>query len=150
MEPAGREAMEALRRYVERYEASVGHFARHAALPTTDGNALGEIVWAERAGAPLSPTALAARIGMTTGAATALLNRLEARDLVTRTREHRDRRTVTLRSTERARAAVEQFFAGPEAALAAALADYTEDQLVFVRSFVDRFAGILPGPADPG
>lgn len=149
MEPVGRAAMEALRRYVHSYEASVVQFARYAGLSSTDGNALGEVVWAERAGAPLTPTVLAARIAMTTGATTALLNRLESQDLLARSREHQDRRTVTLRSTARARELVDGFAERSRVELAAALGDYTDTELTFVAAFVDRFAGILPGDPAP-
>ncbi|GAA1749776.1 MarR family winged helix-turn-helix transcriptional regulator [Aeromicrobium alkaliterrae] len=138
------EVLESLRRYVDSYQASVIEFARHMGLPLTDGNALGEVLWAERAGAPLSPSALASRIAITSGATNALVNRLEAKGLVARSREHDDRRVVTLRATEAARATAEPFLSESAGRLTASLATYDDADLVLVRDFIDRFAAVLP------
>lgn len=97
-------------------------------LPVSDANALGEIVWAERSGEPMSPARLARRIGMTTGATSVLLDRLEAAGHVERHRESADRRRVTLRPTEGARAESDRFlaFAGSEIATTVRSADPEE------------------------
>lgn len=144
MDATSREVLESLRRYVGSYHTSVVQFARWMELPTTDGNALGEILWAEAAGDPLSPTALAARVGITTGATNALINRLEARGLVQRSREHEDRRVVTLRSTASAQQDARPFLDESRSRLESALEDYDADQLGLVREFIERLAGILP------
>jgi DNA-binding MarR family transcriptional regulator len=95
-----------------------GHLSRWMRLPTADANALGQIVWAEQSGQPLSPARLAQLIGMTTGATSVLIDRLEAAGHVKRTREERDRRRVTLRPTVLAKAESDRFlaFAGQEIA----------------------------------
>lgn len=58
-----------------------------------------EILAAEGRGQPLTPARLAARIALTPGATSTLLNRLEDAGHVVRTREHTDRRIVILHST---------------------------------------------------
>lgn len=107
-------------------------------LPVSDANALGEIVWAEQSGTPISPAGLARRIGMTTGATSVLLDRLEAAGHVARHRESTDRRRVTLRPTDSARAESGRFlaFAGTEIATAVRSAD--PDELRAASTFVAR------------
>lgn len=145
---ARHDVLESLRRYVESYQSSVVDFARWMELPVTDANALGEIMWAESTGRALSPTALATRLAITTGAASALINRLEGRGLVVRSREHEDRRTVTLRATPEAQRRAAPFQADAATRLDAALGEYDDEQLVVVRDFIDRFAAILPSRSD--
>ncbi|KZX22523.1 MarR family winged helix-turn-helix transcriptional regulator [Rathayibacter tanaceti] len=138
------ETLEALRRYAVRYQESSHHFATWMRLPTTDGVALGEILWAENAGDPLSAARLRLRIGLTSGATNALVNRLEERGLVRRSRESTDRRIVSLRVTETARRQSSGFLGSRAEELDAALADYDSATLTTIRDFLDRFAGILP------
>ena len=107
IETARHEVLEALRRYVEGYQESIAEFARWMGIPMTDATALGEIMWAESGGRPLSPSTLAGRLKITTGATNAVINRLEAKSLVARSREHTDRRAVTLRATPSARRSCE-------------------------------------------
>jgi DNA-binding MarR family transcriptional regulator len=87
------------------------HLAEWLDLPNSDGEAFSQIVWADEAGTPLSPTALSRRIGMTTGATTALLHRLDRGGFITREREEADARRVTLRPTPVKRAALHRFAA---------------------------------------
>jgi MarR family transcriptional regulator, organic hydroperoxide resistance regulator len=107
-------------------------------LPGSDANALGHILWSAEEGAPLSPVELARRIGMTSGATTALLNRLEDAGHIRRIREHADRRRVTLHPEPAARARAQEFLAlaGPEVA-EAVLATPLE-QLELVVEFTER------------
>lgn len=136
--------LEALHLYAVRYQESAHRLARWMELPTVDGIALGEIVWAEHEGTPLSPTRLSERIGLTTGAANALLTRLEGRGLVARTRESSDRRLVTVRATDDAHRRLEPFLASSARRLEEALGDYDDDTLETIRAFLVRFAGVLP------
>lgn len=138
------EVLEALRAYVVAYQDSGHDLARHMGLPITDGLALGEVLWAEYNGAPLTPTGLAHRTALTSGATNALINRLEGRGLVERSREHDDRRIVTLRATDAARARAEEFNGAAAVRLEEALAEQADDDLVVVRDFLRRFAAVLP------
>lgn len=141
------EVLEALRAYVVAYQESSHDFVRHMGLPVSDGLALGELLYAEQMGTPLSPSGLARRIAMTSGATNALVNRLEGHGLVERSREHDDRRVVTLRPTDLARTRGREFFGRAGDALVASLASYDEPDLVVVRDFLLRHAAVLPRKA---
>jgi DNA-binding MarR family transcriptional regulator len=104
--------MESLRIYGGHYAELSRRFATWLGLHSTDAIAVLEIAAAEERGTPLSPARLSERISLSTGATTALLNRLEAAGHITRTREHSDRRIVTLRSGEHIQERADEFF-GP-------------------------------------
>ncbi|WP_211348865.1 MarR family winged helix-turn-helix transcriptional regulator [Nocardioides litoris] len=144
MDELGAEVLEALRGYVVAYQDSSRDLAHHMGLPVPDGVGLGEVLYAEQRGAPLSPTALSHRIALTSGATNALVNRLETRGLVTRSREHEDRRIVSLRATAVARSRAEQFFGPSRAHLAQTLDGYERDRLVIVRDALRELAAVLP------
>ncbi|SFR27625.1 DNA-binding transcriptional regulator, MarR family [Lentzea waywayandensis] len=110
--------MHRLRDWVIDFAELNQHLAAWMRLPGADANALGQIIWAAETDTPLSPAQLSRQIGMTTGATTILLNRLEAAGHVHRTRESTDRRRVTLRPTPDARERARQFLglAGTEIA----------------------------------
>ncbi|MGV0812288.1 MarR family transcriptional regulator [Mycolicibacterium boenickei] len=103
--------MEELRIYGSTYNQFSRLFASWLGLYSTDAEALLEIVYAEEHGAPLSPARLAARIGLSSGATTSLLNRLEDAGHVVRSRESSDRRIVTLRSGQHVHDRADEFFA---------------------------------------
>ena len=142
------QVLEALRHYAVTYQESAHQLARQMDLPTVDGTALGEVIWAEREGVPLSPARLSPRIGLTSGATNALLNRLEAQGLVARSRESSDRRVVTLRATALAHERIDPFLRRGAAALEVALDEYDDAELETVRGFLVRLAGVLPDASD--
>ncbi|MEV6279516.1 MarR family transcriptional regulator [Nocardia sp. NPDC051832] len=104
-------------------------FAVSLGVHSTDAFALLEICAAEERDAPLSPALLSKRISLTSGAMTALLNRLEQAGYITRTREHADRRIVTLRGSGNIKQLADAFFAGPNAQQDAVLARYAPEVL---------------------
>nr|WP_145487781.1 MULTISPECIES: MarR family transcriptional regulator [Streptomyces] len=104
--------MEALRIYGGHYAELSRRFAAWLGLHSTDATAVLQIAAAEERGTPLSPARLSERISLSTGATTALLNRLEAAGHITRVREHSDRRIVTLRSGGHIQERADEFF-GP-------------------------------------
>lgn len=130
--------MHRLRDWAVAFDELNRHLGAWVGLSPTDANALGQVLWAERAGAPLSPAQLARQIGMTSGATSVLVDRLEAAGHVTRHRESVDRRRVTLRTTETARAANEAFlgFAGQE--VAGALRGSDAEEVRAALAFLDR------------
>lgn len=144
MTDARTDVLEALRSYAIRYQESAHHLAAFLELPMNDGAALGEILWAENEGDPLSAARLRWRIGMTSGATNALIKRLEARGLVTRTRESEDRRIVTLRATNEARSRTAPFLEGSAGGLQEALASYSDAELAAHATFLRNLATILP------
>ncbi|MBT0768477.1 MarR family transcriptional regulator [Kineosporia sp. J2-2] len=114
LEPGPRlDLLDRLRSYAGLYAEMARLTARRLSLHTTDVNALVEVLWAERTGEPLTPARLAERVGLTSGATNALVNRLETAGYVTRSREHTDRRQVTLRATPTARERTEQIYTRP-------------------------------------
>ncbi|GAB2628505.1 transcriptional regulator [Paractinoplanes abujensis] len=114
------------------------HLAAWMALPTSDASALSNIVWAAEQDTPLSPADLSRRIGMTSGATTVLLNRLEAGGHITRTREHPDRRRVTLRPTPQSRTRARTFLAHAGAEVAEVLHHTTPEDLRRITTFLAR------------
>lgn len=103
--------MQELRTYGSIFSRFRRLFGSWLGLYSTDSEALLEIVYAEDRGAPLSPARLASQIGLSSGAATALLNRLEGAGHVVRSRESADRRVVTLRSSPQIHSRADEFFA---------------------------------------
>lgn len=69
--------MDEFRAYGGTFTEFSHRFASWLGLHSTDATALMEITAAEEKGTPLSPARLGERISLTSGATTALLNRLE-------------------------------------------------------------------------
>jgi len=144
MTDEGARVLEALRGYAVRYQESAHAFARFMRLPTSDGTALGEILWAERSGLPMTAARLRTRLGMTSGATTALVDRLQARGLVERSRESDDRRIVTLRTTDEVRARSAGFHGPAARELEVAMGEHDDATLAVVRGFLERLTEVLP------
>lgn len=104
-------------------------FAGTLGLHPTDASALIEILEAEERGAPLSPARLSRRIGLTSGATSSLLNRLEEAGHVVRSREHVDRRIVTLHSSPGVHEVADAFFGPLAKRLGAKMSSYPDDLL---------------------
>lgn len=111
-------------------------FARSRSMHTSDAAAVVEILTAEAHGQVLTSARLAERIGLSAGATSNLLNRLEEAGHIVRTRDHPDRRMVGLRSTAQIHDDAETFFSPVAEALDTALSHYTAEQL-------DAFAEML-------
>ncbi|GLY51521.1 MarR family winged helix-turn-helix transcriptional regulator [Lentzea sp. NBRC 102530] len=132
------EVMHGLRDWTLAFTALNQHLAAWTRLPASDTNALGQIIWAAEAGTPLSPVRLARQIGMTTGATTILLNRLEAAGHLVRSRESADRRRVTLRPAPAAREHARRFLAVAGAEIADVLRTTPSAELRLVTAFLGR------------
>ncbi|MFK0193382.1 MarR family winged helix-turn-helix transcriptional regulator [Kitasatospora sp. NPDC090308] len=128
--------MEGLRIYGGHYAELSRRFAAWLGLHSTDATAVLEIAAAEERGTPLSPARLSERISLSTGATTALLNRLEAAGHLTRTREHSDRRIVTLRSGPHVQERADEFFGPLARRLDAAMSPYPPRLLEQFEQFV--------------
>ena len=126
------EVMERLRDWSDTFVELNQHTAGWMGLPTSDANALGHITWSAESGRPLSPAQLARRIGMTSGATSVLLRRLEEGGHITRERSRTDLRRVSLHPTPAARERTREFmaFSGTEIAGTVRSADPTELRLV--------------------
>ncbi|MFV6026670.1 MarR family winged helix-turn-helix transcriptional regulator [Streptomyces sp. NPDC056264] len=128
--------MESLRIYGGHYAELSRRFASWLGLHSTDATAVLEIAAAEERGTPLSPARLSERISLSTGATTALLNRLEAAGHITRAREHSDRRIVTLRSGGHIQEQADEFFGPLAHRLDAAMSHYPPRLLEQFEAFI--------------
>lgn len=128
--------MDELRIYGSTYNQFSRLFASRLGLYSTDSEALLEIVYAEEHGAPLSPARLATHIGLSSGATTSLLNRLEEAGHVVRSRESSDRRVVTLRSGRQVHDRADEFFATLAHQLDEVMSRYPADLLRSFESLV--------------
>ncbi|GGF51303.1 hypothetical protein GCM10011519_26640 [Marmoricola endophyticus] len=124
-------------------------FARSRGMHTTDAAAVVEILTAEGRGEPLTPARLAERVSLTTGATSTLLNRLEQAGHVVRTREHRDRRVVTLRSTPGIHEEAESFYAPLGVDLDAALGEFSAAELDVAAAVVARLQEAMAHHVEP-
>ncbi|MFI9551077.1 MarR family winged helix-turn-helix transcriptional regulator [Nonomuraea endophytica] len=106
--------------------------ARRLGVNRTDVRCLSRLT----ARGPLTASELAAGAGLTGGAATTAIDRLERAGLAERVRDTADRRRVLVHLSERGRAAVEEVW-GPIAAEAqAGLRRYTVAELEVVETFL--------------
>lgn len=128
--------MEGLRVYGGHFTEFSRRFAGWLGLHSTDANALLEIVAAEERGAPLSPARLSERILLSSGATTALLNRLEGAGHVVRTREHTDRRVITLHSSEHIQEQADAFFRPLARRLDTMMSRYPPELLAQFETFI--------------
>lgn len=110
-------------------------FARHMEMRPTDATAIVEILRAEERSQPLTPARLGERIGMTSGATTILLNRLESAGHVTRMRGHADRRIVTLHSAAAVHAEATAFFEPERERIVHLLTQLDPDEIALIHRF---------------
>ncbi|MFH8369815.1 MarR family winged helix-turn-helix transcriptional regulator [Streptomyces sp. NPDC018031] len=135
--------MEGLRAFGANYTDFTQRFAAWLGLHSTDAAALADILYAEDQGNPLSPARLSERVSLSSGATTALLNRLEAAGHIVRSREHTDRRIVTLRSSPAIRPRAEEFFAPYTERMTAEMSQYTRAQLKDFEDFIHHLRGTM-------
>lgn len=115
----------ALVRTGERLLACIDQALRHYRLSAAGRQALAIL---DGAGQPLSPTAIAERLIVTTASVTSLLDTLERRGLVERQPDPTDRRRLLIEITQDGKAIVDQFLPEVVALQTAALATLTEAQ----------------------
>ncbi|ALE73126.1 MULTISPECIES: MarR family transcriptional regulator [unclassified Pseudonocardia] len=118
-------------------------FAGRHGLHPTDLHALLAVMRADAAGEPLTPGLLGSRLGLSTGATTALVDRLERAGHVRRTRESADRRRVTLHQAENAARVGGAFFGPLGHRMDAALADFDEAELTAAARFLTRMNALV-------
>lgn len=107
--------------------------ANRLGLSRTDGRAL-EII--ERCDG-VTPGKLARDLGYTPSAVTAMINRLEAAGLVSRTLSVEDRRRLAVRPTERGRELVRGFFNQFGTQIKRVLDPLSDEQLAAVATFLE-------------
>jgi DNA-binding MarR family transcriptional regulator len=86
---------------------------------------------------PLTAGQIAAATGLRTASVTALIDRLEARDLAHRVRDPADRRKVLVEiDRDRAGQEIAPLYEGLSARMADLLSHYADDQLVLIRDYL--------------
>ncbi|WP_413600310.1 MarR family winged helix-turn-helix transcriptional regulator [Curtobacterium sp. Curtsp57] len=135
------DVMQALRDWAVAFTELNQQMAVWLDLPTNDAHALGQVLWAASAGEPLSPARLGQLIGMTSGSVTVLLDRLEGAGLIIRSREHTDRRRVTLRPTAAAEDRARAFAERSSEEIATVLRGTAADDLRQVTTFLHAITG---------
>lgn len=118
-------------------------FAGRHGLHPTDLHALLAVLRADTAGSPLTPGALGERLGLTTGATTAVVDRLERAGHVRRSRESSDRRRVTLRHGETAATVGAEFFGPLGAKTDELLTGYSDDELDATARFLTEMTALI-------
>jgi DNA-binding MarR family transcriptional regulator len=165
-EPSG-DAQQARTALVERF-ASLGRqlslatvsfhaqIAEHVGLSATDHKCLDLAMQAEH---PLTAGQIAELSGLSTGAVTGVIDRLERAGFVRRVRDPHDRRKVLVEVSRGSLARYGNAYDGLSAALDRTITDYTEDELKAVERFLvtmvqtladesTRLAGMRGGSAD--
>ncbi|MEJ9078660.1 MarR family transcriptional regulator [Gordonia malaquae] len=118
-------------------------FARANALNTTDVRALIGLLDRERSGLQATPGWLAEHLAVNSASTTALVDRLVRRGLVTRSRDHVDRRRVVLVVTPAARDLGESFFEPVFNRISDAANAYSADEMDIVDRFLVDVASAL-------
>jgi len=87
---------------------------------------------------PLTPTELANQTGLTTGAITGILDRLEKAGFVRRERHERDRRSLTIHPIQERGQEVSQLFDSVSKSTLDLLSKYDDEELEFILDLVNR------------
>ncbi|WP_328469789.1 MarR family transcriptional regulator [Actinoplanes sp. NBC_00393] len=115
----------------------IGHaFANRNHLHATDMHALLAVMHAERHGNPLTPGRLGEAIGLSSGATTALIDRLERGGHLRRTRESNDRRVVHLRYGDAGMSLAMAFFTPLRPHTDAVMEKFSVEELQAVERFL--------------
>lgn len=135
-----------LREVVVRLDLLGAGFARTHDLHPTDVRALIALLDAERADEQSTPGSLGAALALNSASTTALVDRMEARGLVTRRRDTRDRRRVILEVSDHARELGNTFF-GPAIGRAVASIDaMSPASRRSVQDFLDAITSAIETP----
>jgi DNA-binding MarR family transcriptional regulator len=118
--------------------------AEHVGLSATDHKCLDLAVQADH---PLTAGQIAELSGLSTGAVTGVIDRLERAGFVRRVRDPHDRRKVLVEVSRGSLARYGNAYDGLTSALDRTLADYTEDELKAVERFVTTMVQALTGEA---
>ena len=113
-------------------------FAERNGMHPTDLQALLAVMQADAAGRRSPPAGWRQHLGLSSGATTAVVDRLERADHVRRERDVRDRRRVTLRYGDAAAAVGGAFFGPLGVRMDRMLAGYSAAELAVVRRFLDQ------------
>lgn len=120
--------------------------ADHLGINTTDLRCLD--VLDRHKEEPMTPSKLAELTGLSSGAVTDVIDRLERAGFVKRERSTADRRSVLLRLTPAHTQRVAPLFDGIQAAMAELAASYSDAELAVIHDFLSRSVEIARSEAD--
>jgi DNA-binding MarR family transcriptional regulator len=112
--------------------------AENVGLHVTDVKALLML-----AAAPMTPTQLSERLGLTGAAVTALVDRLFAAGFATRDRDEEDRRRVTVRAVPAHVRKIERRYDGYSAEMAKILAGFDAKEFMLLEDYLTRTTRLL-------
>lgn len=147
-----RRLVELLQAYADESTRTGHAFAERHGMHRTDVAALLAVVRADRTGDPLTAGRLGTELGLSSGATTAALDRLERQGHVVRRRGESDRRRVTLHVDEAGERLGRSWFGPLSRRLDAVLADYGPGELALLAGFLERVVATVAehrgGPED--
>ena len=111
-------------------------FARQHNLHATDVEALGYIMLCEVQARPLSAGSLGTELGLTSGATTFLMKRLERAGLLERARDSKDQRRVSIHMTKAGRALAQTIYQPIGEMSTAVMDNFSAEELETVRRFL--------------
>ena len=118
-------------------------FAQRHGLHHTDLRALMAVMHAEGRGDPLTPGRLGEALGLSSGATTAAIDRLERTGHLRRSRESADRRVVHLRYGEPGMAVALAFFGPLGRRTDEVMAGFSDEELATVHRFMAGMSAAL-------
>lgn len=89
---------------------------------------------------PITPNELAIRLDFTTGSVTALVDRLQAVDLIERNPNPNDRRSILITSTAAGRRTMERVYNDMDDALLAAMSEFSAGELKTVNRAIEQIS----------
>ena len=132
-----------LRLYSIEAQRVAHEFAHQQGLHFTDLQALIAVMHAERRGEPLTPGRLGETLGLSSGATTAVIDRLEREGHLRRTRESADRRVVHLRYGEPGMQLAAAFFRPLGVRSHTVMDGFATEELETVRRFLTGMLGAI-------
>ncbi len=127
---------------VEGGRVAAAFAARHRLHPT-DVEALLHVMVAQERGRPLTPGGLGTALGLTSGAVTSVLDRLERAGHLVRVRDDADRRRVLLHRSEAGRDLAQAFFEPLGRRTDAVMDAFTDEDLAVVHRFLGGAAAAM-------
>jgi DNA-binding MarR family transcriptional regulator len=138
-----REVIDSLRRYITEADRLSQTFCDVQGIHRTDLHALLHLRDAARAGEEVGAGQLAAQLGLSTGATTAVIDRLERDGHVKRERASADRRRINVRFGQAVDGVARAFFRPMGARTEVVLRDFTDDELRTVLRFLDGMTDVV-------
>jgi DNA-binding MarR family transcriptional regulator len=132
----GREIVRELQRYFAEARLVAHSFADLHGLHATDLHALIEVMNAEGRGNPITAGGLGQALGLSSGATTAVIDRLERLGHLNRVRTQSDRRRVFLHYAADGMALAREFFGPLGERSDAVMADFTDAELAIAHRFL--------------